>query len=223
MKTAIYTRVSTTEQANEGVSLEAQLNKLRAYCQLNNMEVVEIIEDAGISAKNTNRAGYKKLMSLIAAKSIEAVVVYSLSRFSRSTKDTLEAIETMNNKQIAFHSFTEKIDTTSPTGRFFLTVLAGLGQLEREQTAERTKLALELKKSKNERYSGIAPFGYKFENGQIVKCEAEQRVIKSLKELREMGLTYKQIADKLNDRGLFNRNGGNWNKSTIYKALSKAA
>ena len=88
MKAVGYVRVSTQKQSEEGISIEAQESKIRAYCELKGIEISEVIIDAGISGKGVNRAGYQKVLELCEQGKIDAIVVYSLSRFSRSTRDS---------------------------------------------------------------------------------------------------------------------------------------
>jgi site-specific DNA recombinase len=91
MTTAIgYIRVSTEDQAREGVSLDNQKSKITAYCQLKDLNLIEVIEDAGISAKNLKRPGVQKVITMARKKQVDAVVVYKLDRIFRSTADALE-------------------------------------------------------------------------------------------------------------------------------------
>jgi len=121
-KTIGYIRVSTTEQAREGISLENQRKKIQTYCELNDLQLIEIIEDGGKSGKNLNREGIQELLTKVKGKSINAVVVYKLDRLSRKVIDTLNLIETFEKAAIAFHSLNEKIDTSTAMGRFFLNI-----------------------------------------------------------------------------------------------------
>lgn len=225
MKAALYIRVSTNQQATEGVSLQAQKQRLIKYCEFNGLEVSEIIEDKGLSGSSNNREGYQRLMKLVTDNDIKAVCVYSLSRFARNTVEVLSSIEKMNNNNIQFHSLTEKIDTTTPTGRFFLTTLAALGQLEREQLAERTRAALQHKKSMNER-TGQIPFGYELaEDGiHIIENEREQKIINIVLSLRELGYTYKAIAKELENRNYKNKaNRVKWSITQVSRIVKKAS
>jgi DNA invertase Pin-like site-specific DNA recombinase len=225
MKTIIYIRVSTSQQAAEGISLEAQKQRLLQYCNFNGLDVVSVISDEGLSGSNSNRQGYQELMNLVKTKQVEAVAVYSLSRFARNTIEVLKSIEVMNKKNIQFHSLTEKIDTTSPTGRFFLTTLAALGQLEREQISERTKDALAHKKSKSERVGQI-PFGFELDEDGIhlVKNEREQKIINLVLSLRSSGFTYKNIAAELEKRGIKSKvNKIKWGATQIRNIIVKQA
>lgn len=225
MKTILYIRVSTTQQVNDGISLEAQEQRLIQYCEFNGLDVVGILKDEGLSGSNANREGYRKLMDMVKTKEIDAVAVYSLSRFARNTVEVLKSIELMNKNNIQFHSLTEKIDTTSPTGRFFLTTLAALGQLEREQISERTKDALAHKKSKGERTGGI-PFGYELDEDGIhlIENQREQSIISIVLSLKELGYSYRNIAKELENRGLKNKTHRiKWSATQIFRILQKQA
>ena len=116
-----YIRVSTDEQAREGVSLENQREKIVAYCSLNDMILVETITDEGISAKNLNREGMQTLISLVKHGKVNAVIVYKLDRLSRSVKDTISLIELFEKHKVAFHSIIDHIDTKTPQAGFFST------------------------------------------------------------------------------------------------------
>lgn len=225
MKAALYIRVSTNQQATEGVSLKAQRQRLIKYCEFNGLEVTEIIEDSGLSGTDTNREGYKQLMKLVSDSNVNAVCVYSLSRFARNTVEVLNSIEKMNKNNIQFHSLTEKIDTTTPTGRFFLTTLAALGQLEREQLAERTRAALQHKKSNSERVGSI-PYGYELSSDgvHLIENEREQKIIKLVLSMRALGYSYQRIANELSNKGLrTKRNHTNWGAKTVYNIYKSNA
>ena len=196
MKAILYIRVSTSKQVEQGASLDTQEAKLRQYAGFHDFDQVEVIADEGLSGKTTARPGFQKLMESVRCKEVDAVIVYSLSRFARNTIATLEAIEVMNKRGVAFHSLTESIDTTSPIGRFFLTTRAGLAQLEREQIGERTRAVLQHMKSIGERVGQI-PFGSKDDNGAIIPDENEQAAIALIGKLRSEGLSCRAIATRL--------------------------
>ena len=138
-----YARVSTFEQANEGISLQAQASKIRDYCALEGLELVDIIIDEGKSGKNLNRSGIDKIVSLSEAKEVDAVVVYKLDRLTRKTRDLLYLVEDVFVKNgIAFNSFCEKINSETAMGKFFLSLMGALAQMERDLISERTSDAL---------------------------------------------------------------------------------
>ncbi|OPY71008.1 MAG: DNA-invertase hin [Syntrophorhabdaceae bacterium PtaU1.Bin034] len=137
MKAVGYVRVSTDEQAREGISLENQRAKIEAYCELHDLTLVEILEDAGKSGKDLNRDGIQALMEAIKGRKIDAVVVYKLDRLSRRVKDTLSLMDLVEKRLVAFHSITERIDTKTAMGKFFLNIMASMNQWERDTISER--------------------------------------------------------------------------------------
>jgi len=155
MKAVGYVRVSTEDQAREGVSLEAQKAKITAYCQVKDLELVEVVEDAGISAKDLRRPGVQRVLEMAKTKKVDAVVVLKLDRIFRSTVDALETTKLFAKWGVSFHSIHETLDTQSAMGRFFFTLTAALAEMERGIVAERTKAALAHKKNKGRRREGM--------------------------------------------------------------------
>ncbi|HEX2866981.1 MAG TPA: recombinase family protein [Ignavibacteriales bacterium] len=219
----IYLRVSTSKQAETGFSLENQLSRLQAYALVHNYTNVKVISDEGISGRSTkNRVGFNEMIELVKSRECSAIIVYSLSRFARNVKDTIETIDLLNKYGVSFHSLTESIDTTTAVGRFFLTTLSALAQLESEQMGERIKSVLEHKKDKGERI-GQVPFGYNDENGILVDNSDELETIKLVKSLKdEQGLSYDKIAEELIRQERKNKKGQvKWLKSQVIRLYKK--
>ncbi len=215
MKKAIgYIRVSTDEQAKEGMSLENQESKIRSYCDLKDFELLEIIQDAGISAKNLRRPGAQKVLEMAQKKMVDAVVVYKLDRMFRSTVDALETTKQFDTWGVSFHSIAENLDTKSAMGKFFFTLTAALAEMEREIIGERTRDVLQRKKANGEVY-GHVPFGYKRFKGKLLANEAEQEIIKTVLGLRDKGFNYSRISRKLNQQGFKTKKGNQWYPQTV--------
>lgn len=224
MKKAVgYIRVSSLEQATEGISLDNQKAKITAYCELHDLDLVEIIEDAGKSGKNLNREGVQELVSRIKGKSIDAVIVYKLDRLSRKVIDTLTMIETIEKSGIAFHSLNEKIDTSTAMGRFFLNITASLAQMERDLISERTKDALQMKIANCQR-AGQIPYGWRLaEDGNTLTVhQKEQETISLVKRLHDKGYSFRAICGELERKG-HKSQGAHWHPQTIKNILRKAA
>ena len=132
-----YVRVSTVMQANEGVSLDAQKAKIKAYCEFNDLELVEIVVDAGKSAKNTDREGLQTCLEKLANGEATELVVFKLDRLSRKVLDVLNLINAIEACGGSLHSISEKLDTSSALGKFFVNMTAALAQLESNQISER--------------------------------------------------------------------------------------
>jgi len=218
MKAIGYIRVSTAGQVEEGISLEAQKAKINAWCIANDYELLEVFIDAGISGKSMNRDGLTSAMEVL--EKGMAIVVYSLSRLTRSTKDMLHLAESIERQGSDLVSLTEKIDTTSAAGRMVFRMLAVLNEFERDQVSERTKAALAHKKANGERV-GTIPYGYRLtKDGKILEeQEREQRILKKILKLRIEGLTLQAIADHLNRRGIRTRRGTMWRHQYVHSIL----
>ena len=136
-RAALYIRVSTLEQAQEGYSVGEQRERLIAYCKAQDWLIADIYVDGGYTGSNLNRPGIQKLMS--ETEKFDVVLVYKLDRLSRSQRDTLYLIEEIfRPNKVDFVSMQESFDTSSPFGKAMIGLLAVFAQLEREQIKERT-------------------------------------------------------------------------------------
>jgi site-specific DNA recombinase len=218
-----YVRVSTEDQAREGISLDNQKSKISAYCQLKDLCLTEIVEDAGISAKNLRRPGVQKVLTLARKKQVEAIVVYKLDRIFRSTVDALETTKMLERQGVSFHSIEETLDTTSAMGRFFFTLTAALAEMERRLIGERTKSALAHKRSKNEKTGGDVPYGYDLTPaGILIKNDAEQRVIRLIRHLHRQGVSLRGICRDLEYHGYRTKRGNDkWHPATLAGILER--
>lgn len=223
MRAIGYVRVSTEEQAREGISLDNQRAKITAYCELNELELVGIIEDAGKSGKDLTREGIQTLVELIKGRKIDAVIVYKLDRLSRRVRDTLSLMDLIEKKSVAFHSITEKIDTKSAMGKFFLNIMASMNQWERDTISERTRDALRLKITRNER-AGQVPYGWTLadDGNTLIENQKEQEAIRLIKELRERGYNYSAVCRELTERG-YQPIGKQWHAQSVKNILKRAA
>lgn len=204
----IYVRVSTDGQVEDGVSIDAQQTKLNAWCIANDYTVLAIETDAGLSGgRADNRPALQAAIEL-ACKTKSALVVYSLSRLARSTKDTIAIGEKLDKAGADLVSLSEKIDTTSAAGKMVFRMLAVMAEFERDQVSERTRFAMSHKKSKGERV-GTVPFGFDVAtNGvNLVRNESEQVAIALIIELRKAGETFQAIASELERRGVVTKKG----------------
>jgi len=220
MKAVGYIRVSTVGQVADGVSLEMQRAKLDAWASLHDAELVAVFADEGLSGKSADRPG---LVAAIAAAKREraALVIYSLSRLSRSTLDTLRIAGDLERAGCDLVSLAEQLDTTTPAGRVIFRVLAAFAEFEREQLGERTRQAMQHLRSQG-RVVGAIPHGYQRDGERIVPQEQEQRILQLAAELRGQGMTLRAIADELTARGAFNRAGRRFHPESV-RAMLRAA
>jgi site-specific DNA recombinase len=216
-----YTRVSTEEQAREGVSLDAQKARIVAWATANETVLIGFYEDAGMSGgRAENREGLQSAINLACEKKA-ILVVYSLSRLSRSTRDTLALADRLEKAGADLVSLSERIDTTSASGKMVFRMLAVLNEFERDQISERTAAALRHKRNQRQAYSPT-PYGFDRVLDLLVVNHNEQKVIEEILELRLKGWSLRRIAVELNERGVEAKNGGIWYASTV-RAITLAS
>jgi len=154
LKAIGYIRVSTADQAKQGFSLDLQGNKITLQADLADYDLVEIIRDEGHSAKNMKRPGIERVIQMVKAGEVEAVIIYKLDRLTRRVADLDRFIQLLNKKDIALISVKDSIDTKTAAGRMVLNVITAISQWEREAIGERTSDALRLKRSRGEKTGG---------------------------------------------------------------------
>ena len=201
-----YIRVSTEGQVTDGVSLDAQRAKIEAWCLLNDYQLSAIYVDAGISGKNCNRPGLQA--ALADCRKGSALVVYSLSRLSRSVRDTMDIGDKLAKVGADLVSLSEKIDTTSASGKMVFRLLAVMNEFERDQISERTKSALQHKKAQGG-CVGTVNFGYCLaaDGNALVEDDNEQKIIAAIRDYREAGLSLRTIVSRLDEQGYRSRSG----------------
>tara|TARA_R100001463_G_scaffold133346_1_gene194686 strand:- start:3957 stop:4682 length:726 start_codon:yes stop_codon:yes gene_type:complete len=222
MKVIGYVRVSTVKQEQSGLSLEAQELKIRQYCELYELELIDIIIDAGASAKTLERTGIQSAMAMIKNGTANGLVVAKLDRLTRSIKDLNVLIEDLFNKA-ALISVSDQVDTTTPSGRLILNILMSVSQWEREEIGERTKVAMKAKKAKGQYTGGRTPFGWKLDDqGNEVPDEDEQELIAIVRGYRTLRLSYSAIAQKLTEAKFTSRTGNAVFSKTSAKRINDA-
>lgn len=218
MKAIGYIRVSTEEQATSGLSLAHQKAKIEAYCLAMDIELVEVIEDAGKSAKNLKRPGIIRALDMIRRKEAAGLVILKLDRLTRSVKDLGSLVETFEKTGAALISVQDSINTTTAAGRMVLNILGSVAQWEREAIGERTAAALQVKKGRGEFIGGRkTPYGFDLaaDGVTLTPNQKEQEALAILRALRAEGLSYRKIGAELTRRGIPTKNGGEWQAMTI--------
>ena len=224
-RTVAYLRVSTDKQADKGLSLDAQRAKVEQYAALYDLDLVEIIVDAGHSAKTLNRPGLTKALAMLAKGSAEALLVVKLDRLTRSVRDLGALIEGPFAKGSALLSVSEQIDTRSAAGRLILNVLASVSQWEREAIGERTSAVMQHKAANGEFTGGAAPFGSQVaaDGIHLETNAAEQAVIAEARDLSEAGLSLRAIGAELAKRGFNARNGSPFAATQVARMIAVKA
>jgi DNA invertase Pin-like site-specific DNA recombinase len=214
-----YCRVSTEDQSVHGHSLPAQEQKIRQYADLYGMQISEIVTDAGISAKNFNRPGIQSILTMIRKKEVQAVIVAKLDRLTRNVRDLADIVELCNKTDTALISVNEHIDTGTAAGRMILNMLGVISQWEREAIGERTSASLQYKKQSGKKYNCNVIYGYTEQDGNLVPDETEQNNITLMIHLRDQGLSFKVIAERLNSMNIQSRSGNNWHSEQVRRVI----
>lgn len=225
MRALGYVRVSTQDQAIEGVSMPAQETKIRQYADLYGIDLVGVIRDAGVSAKTLDRPGLREALEALEAGDAEALIIVKLDRLTRSVRDLGDLLDGPLGKAggKALVSVQDQFDTSTAQGRLGLNLLTSVAQWEREAIGERTAAAIAHKLAIGE-HVGAVPYGSRMDGkgGRLVPADEERRVISRAVELRAGGLTLQAIADTFNREGIATKRGGSWYACTIRNLLTRA-
>lgn len=212
-----YVRVSTDEQAKEGVSIQVQASRIRAYGEAKGLVVAEVLADEGRSGKNLDRPALEVLISRCKRGEVGHVIVWRLDRLTRRTRHLLALVEDLFlSRKIELHSVSESLDTSSPHGRFVLTLLGGLSQMERELIGDRTRAALAYKREQQQPTSH-PPLGFRTNGTRnpMVRVPEELAIVRQILALWDAGTAYAAIARQLNAEGVETKRGGSWHASTV--------
>ena len=224
-----YVRVSTDIQVQEGVSLDAQKLRIQAHCTAMDIKLVDILVDAGQSAKSLERPGIQVALKMLKQGKADTLVVMKLDRLTRSVKDLGFLCETYfcEWRPWSLLSVSDSIDTRSASGKLTLNVLTSVAQWEREAIGDRVREVMQHMKSQGV-YLGAAPYGWKYideldENGRrkLVENPEEQAGIKRICELYDTDMYVWQICEQL-DAERIQARGPHWHRATVYRVLRRA-
>lgn len=208
---AIYARVSTTEQADEGYSIDEQIRVLREYCDREGYVIFDEYVDRGISGKSIHgRPAVQRLLTDADEKKFDLVLVWKMNRLARKSVDLMNMVEKFNSKNIAFRSYTEKYETESPTGKLQFQMMAAIAEYERNNIAENVKMGM-LARAKEGRWNGGHVLGYdvveiegenkKRKNTGLIINEREASIVRKIFHLYTTGNGYRTIANQINKAG----------------------
>jgi|CXWL01.1.fsa_nt_gi site-specific DNA recombinase len=221
-RVAIYVRVSTEEQAQNGYSIAAQIDRLRDYAKHENCIVLEPYVDDGYSGKDLNRPAMERLLRDAKLKRFDLLVVFKLDRISRKVVDLISLGEHFDKLGIGLRSATEPFDTTNSSGKLLFNMLGSFAQFERELIGERTRLGLNRRKSEG-KWNTSEPFGYRFtKDGKLELHPAELPFARRVFQLfLEKNWGAKTIASQMRKEDhVTRRSRGRWHSTSIWKMLS---
>ena len=224
-----YIRVSSEEQQDSALSLEAQRASISAYCTFKSLNLIRIVSDEAISGGKpiSERPGGSELYAIVQDPSspVVAVVATKLDRMFRDALDCLKVNSLLTTNGVALHLLDLNVDTSNAMGKAFLTIAAAFAELELNRGKERTRDALAALKRRGVSLGGV-PFGSTTceETDQRVFTvdTGESQVIEMMEKLRSSGYTYQRIADELNEAGIPTKRGGaSWKRGTVHRILRR--
>lgn len=193
-----YLRVSTDEQAESGLGIDAQKALVRAQATINGWNADEITWyiDDGVSGTIdiTDRAQGLRLVQDIHAHKVQAVIVASIDRIGRKAIYILSFVDDLEHAHCQFASVKERIDTTTPQGKFVLQMFAAIAELERNTIAQRTQQALEARGRSVGIKAGRPPYAYRYDGRGVLIDEDKARIVRAIFALRKRGMTLRAIA-----------------------------
>lgn len=204
-----YVRVSTDEQGQSGLGLDAQRAAIEQACESRGWQLVEVVEDSGVSGGTLERPGLRRALDLIASGEADGLVASKLDRLARSSIGFGRLIEWCEASGAALVALDADVDTSTPSGRMMAGVFAAFAQYEREAIAERTRHALEAKRRRGEAISRPSVLD-------------DEGLVATIRELREQGKGEWAIASELNRRGVPTvRGGSEWRPSAVRTCLQR--
>jgi DNA invertase Pin-like site-specific DNA recombinase len=213
MKAVGYIRVSTDEQAKEGLSLDAQEAKVRAYAIAKGWELLGVIKD-----EKGGKPGIQKIIKACQRKDFDVVIICKLDRMTRNVRDLGYLVQDVFEKSgVAFSSIADNFDTTTANGKLVLNILGSVAQWERDIISERTKEVLTHKRLVKRERAGVVPLGYDLaDNGRnLIPNRKELQVVRQVKAFRNLGWSYGCIAKHLNQLRTPTKRGGKWRAWTV--------
>lgn len=216
---AIYCRVSTTEQAEEGYSIGEQERVLMDYCDKNGFDIYKTYADKGISGKDIkHRPAIQELLRDASEKRFNLVISWKINRMSRKLTDAIKIVEILEKYGIAYRSYSEPFESDTPAGRMQFQLMALLGEFERNTIAQNVKMGMCAKARSGEWCGGIAPLGYDWvpmkgteqsvrRKSRLEVNEEEAETIRKIFELYASGKGYKAIVNHLNKEGYKTKRG----------------
>jgi site-specific DNA recombinase len=217
IRTALYIRVSTVKQAEEGFGLEAQRNELDKYCAAQGWTVApeHIYIDAGISGKTDERPAFQAMLDAAQAGQIQRIVATKLDRVARNLKNLLQTVDTLKGYGCALVIKKEQFDTSTPQGLFVMQMLGAVGELERSMIGERVHSG----RAENARQGGYngahCPLGYQYNNGVFTIVDEQAQTVQTIFNMFLSGQLLRTMAAALNEANTPTATGGQWYASTV--------
>ena len=223
MTVGIYIRVSTEEQANEGYSISAQRERLKAFCLAQNWHEYKFYVDEGISGRDTKRPQLKKMMEDIRVGHIKVLLVYRLDRLTRSVRDLHRILDELEKYSCTFRSATEFYDTSTAMGKMFITIIAAIAEWESANLGERVTMG-QVEKARQGEWAAQPPYGFFKDDKHKLQIHKEEinAVKLMVKKIRE-GMSFRQLAFYMDSTQYKPKRGYKWHVRTLLSLMHNPA
>ena len=210
-----YIRVSTEYQKLKENSINNQIKSINDYCDNDNMCLIDIFEDNGVSGMNSDRNGLNQLFDKVKKDNIDMVIVYSLSRLGRKLKDVIHFVEMLDKHNVQFVSLKENFNNNDIVGKLMFNFLGSINEFEVNLLSQRISDVKQYKKSVREVYSGKICFGLKRNGKKLIDNNTELETLRLIHKLRDNKMSYFKISDYLNERNILSKEKGKWYGSSV--------
>ena len=210
-----YIRVSTEYQKVKGNSVNNQIQSIQNYCSVNELELVKIYEDNGVSGMSNKRIGLNDMFDNIKNSDIDGLIVYSLSRLGRKLKDVIDFIDVLSKNDIRFISLKENFNNNDIVGKLMFNILGSINEFEVNLLSQRISDVKQYKKSNNEVYCGNILFGKKRIGKKLITNSNEMKVLEMIHKMRNDNISYNKISKHLNDNNIVSKEKCQWYGSSV--------
>ena len=210
-----YIRVSTEYQKLKENSINNQIKSINDYCNNDNMCLIDIFEDNGVSGMNSDRNGLNQLFDKVKKDNIDMVIVYSLSRLGRKLKDVIGFVEMLDKHNVQFVSLKENFNNNDIVGKLMFNILGSINEFEVNLLSQRISDVKQYKKSVREVYSGKICFGLKRNGKKLIDNNTELETLRLIHKLRDNKMSYFKISDYLNERNILSKENKRWYGSSL--------
>ncbi len=229
---AIYCRVSTMEQAEEGYSIGEQERLIREYCARQGYGVYKVFSDAGISGKDiVHRPAIQELLKDAAEKKFDMVMSWKINRLSRKLEDAIKIVNTLDRYGISYQSYSERFESDTPAGKMQFQMMALVGEFERNTIAQNVKMGMKAKARAGEWCGGVAPLGYRWvpveatenlsrKKSRLEIDETEAETVRLIYGLYASGKGYKAIVNQINQMGCKTKKGNAFSVAQLRTILT---
>jgi DNA invertase Pin-like site-specific DNA recombinase len=214
-----YIRSSTLKQT---ITPKNQESKIKRYCKDNNLDLVELIKQEGISGGKINTEGFKRLWETIETNMVDGMIVWDWDRVGRTLIELLQLEQMCYEKGVYIIDLMSGLDTRTPGGSFSMKQKSLYAENELLRIKERTQEAIRYKKTNGLKYNGTTPYGVYVKNGVLYEDGYEMKVVRNIKNKRTRGWSWYKIKKQMNEVGIPTKQEGKngWSETQLIRVYN---